>query len=78
MTTSTTTAFETLLPKPKYTGEHEELPAHTQQKGPRVVGADVIDETQITVRVTLPLRRDALELALMIEQRTGPHPTGKG
>lgn len=77
MTTSTTTAFETLLPKPKYTGEHEELPAHTQQKGPRVVGADVIDETQITVRVTLPLRRDALELALMIEQRTGPPPYGQ-
>ncbi|KMQ47389.1 hypothetical protein HL42_1847 [Trichophyton rubrum] len=38
------------LPAPKYTGENEELPAHAQRRGPRVVGADAIDETQIVVK----------------------------
>jgi len=39
------------LPKPKYTGEEEELPQHAQPRGPRVVGADQIDETQVVLRV---------------------------
>ncbi|KAI0186910.1 hypothetical protein F4808DRAFT_101705 [Astrocystis sublimbata] len=26
------------LPKPRYTGEDEELPAHAQQRGPRILG----------------------------------------
>ncbi|KAJ5665200.1 Pre-mRNA-processing protein [Penicillium maclennaniae] len=38
------------LPKPKYTGEEEELPQHAQPRGPRVVGADQIDETQVVLR----------------------------
>lgn len=40
------------LPKPKYTGEDEELPAHAQPRGPRVVGAGQLDETQIVVKVS--------------------------
>jgi hypothetical protein len=40
------------LPKPKYTGEEEELPQHAQPRGPRVVGADQIDETQVVLRVS--------------------------
>jgi SNW domain-containing protein 1 len=40
------------LPKPKYTGEDEEIPAHAQQRGPRIVGAGQIDESQIVVRRT--------------------------
>ncbi|EON69332.1 hypothetical protein W97_08592 [Coniosporium apollinis CBS 100218] len=35
------------LPKPKYTGEDEDLPVHTQSRGPRIVGADTLDQTQI-------------------------------
>ncbi|KAK5037711.1 mRNA splicing protein [Exophiala sideris] len=35
------------LPKPKYTGEHEEVPLHAQPKGPRIVGPGVVDESQI-------------------------------
>lgn len=40
------------LPKPKYTGEDEEIPHHAQPRGPRVVGADQIDESQIVLRVS--------------------------
>ena len=39
------------LPKPKYTGEEEELPQHAQPRGPRVVGPGQLDETQIVLRV---------------------------
>ncbi|KAJ5735845.1 uncharacterized protein N7483_000970 [Penicillium malachiteum] len=42
------------LPKPKYTGEEEELPQHAQPRGPRVVGADQLDETQVVLRRTGP------------------------
>ncbi|KAI1615786.1 pre-mRNA-processing protein 45 [Exophiala viscosa] len=38
------------LPKPKYTGEHEEVPIHAQAKGPRIVGPGVIDESQIVLK----------------------------
>jgi SNW domain-containing protein 1 len=40
------------LPKPKYTGEDEEVPAHAQQRGPRVLGAGALDETQVMIRVS--------------------------
>ncbi|KAI2608874.1 SKIP/SNW domain-containing protein [Hypoxylon fragiforme] len=42
------------LPKPKYTGEDEDIPTHAQQRGPRIVGADQIDESQIVLRRTGP------------------------
>ncbi|KAJ5913099.1 Pre-mRNA-processing protein [Penicillium tannophilum] len=43
------------LPKPKYTGEEEELPKHAQPRGPRVVGADhQLDQSQIVLRKTGP------------------------
>jgi SNW domain-containing protein 1 len=42
------------LPKPKYTGEDEEVPQHAQPRGPRIVGADQIDQTQIVLRKTGP------------------------
>lgn len=38
------------LPKPKYTGEHEDVPLHAQPKGPRVVGPGAIDESQIVLK----------------------------
>lgn len=38
------------LPKPKYTGEDEEIPAHAQQRGTRIVGPGQIDESQIVLR----------------------------
>lgn len=42
------------LPKPKYTGEDEDLPAHAQPRGPRVVGASEIDQTQIVLKKSGP------------------------
>ncbi|KAH8204073.1 hypothetical protein TruAng_001755 [Truncatella angustata] len=42
------------LPKPRYTGEDEELPAHAQQRGPRIVGPGQIDESQIVLRRSGP------------------------
>lgn len=39
------------LPKPKYTGENEELPSHIQSKGPRILGAGALDETQLVLKV---------------------------
>ncbi|KAI1390910.1 SKIP/SNW domain-containing protein [Hypoxylon trugodes] len=42
------------LPKPKYTGEDEDIPVHAQQRGPRIVGAGQIDESQIVLRRTGP------------------------
>lgn len=44
------------LPKPKYTGEDEEIPSHAQQRGPRIVGPGQIDESQIVLRVSLASR----------------------
>ncbi|KAL3462593.1 SKIP/SNW domain-containing protein [Aspergillus heterothallicus] len=41
------------LPKPKYTGEEEELPQHAQ-RGPRIVGPGQLDDTQIVLRRTGP------------------------
>ncbi len=37
------------LPKPKYSGADEELPAHTQARGPRIVNASDLDG-QVTLR----------------------------
>ncbi|OTB18891.1 hypothetical protein K445DRAFT_314737 [Daldinia sp. EC12] len=42
------------LPKPKYTGEDEDIPAHAQQRGPRIIDAGQIDESQIVLRRTGP------------------------
>lgn len=42
------------LPKPKYTGEDEELPTHTQQKGPRVVDSREIESNQLVVKRSGP------------------------
>lgn len=50
---STATSLARSLPKPKYTGEHEELPAHTQSKGPRILGAASVDDTRVVLQVSV-------------------------
>ncbi|PKS05226.1 hypothetical protein jhhlp_008597 [Lomentospora prolificans] len=42
------------LPTPKYTGESEEVPTRTQQRGVRVVGPGQLDDTQIVLRQSGP------------------------
>jgi SNW domain-containing protein 1 len=42
------------LPKPKYTGEDEALPTHTQSKGPRVIGAHELEASQLVVKRSGP------------------------
>ncbi|KAL6722151.1 mRNA splicing protein [Lecanora helva] len=44
------TSLAKALPKPKYTGQHEELPSHTQTKGPRILGAEALDDTQVVLK----------------------------
>lgn len=48
----TLTSLSRALPKPKYTGEDEELTDSTNTKGPKIVGAGAIDESQIVIRVS--------------------------
>lgn len=47
-------SLSSALPKPKYTGEDEELPTHTQQKGPRVVDSREIESNQLVVKRSGP------------------------
>ncbi|KAF4307927.1 hypothetical protein GTA08_BOTSDO03588 [Botryosphaeria dothidea] len=51
---STGLSLSRALPKPKYTGEDEDLPAHAQPRGPRVVGASEIDQTQVVLKKSGP------------------------
>src|ERR1700750_1629467 len=68
------TSLSKALPKPKYTGEHEELPAHAQPKGTRIVGANSLDESQIVLKVSFS-QHD--RYVLTGSQRAGPPPYGK-
>lgn len=47
-------SLSSALPKPKYTGEDEELPTHTQQKGPRVVDSREVESNQLVVKRSGP------------------------
>lgn len=38
------------LPQPRYSGEDEDLPTHSQQKGPRVIGAQELESSQLVVK----------------------------
>ncbi|TQV98909.1 hypothetical protein V2A60_007394 [Cordyceps javanica] len=43
-------SLQSSLPNPKYTGEDEEVPSHARPRGPRIVGAGQIDETQVVLK----------------------------
>ena len=45
------TSLSKALPKPKYTGEYEELRSNNQSKGPRILGVGALDESQILLKV---------------------------
>ncbi|CZR56691.1 probable SNW domain-containing protein 1 [Phialocephala subalpina] len=52
--TSIAASLTRVLPKPKYTGEEEEIPQHAQQRGPRILGAGALDDTQIVLKKSGP------------------------
>ncbi|KAE8449631.1 mRNA splicing protein [Mollisiaceae sp. DMI_Dod_QoI] len=52
--TSIAASLTRALPKPKYTGEEEEIPQHAQQRGPRILGAGALDDTQIVLKKSGP------------------------
>jgi SNW domain-containing protein 1 len=74
--TSISAALSRALPKPKYTGEEEEIPQHAQQRGPRILGAGALDDSQIVLKVS--------QLAILLSyeptnegpQKSGPPPYG--
>lgn len=63
--TSIATSLSRALPKPKYTGEDEELPAHAKGKGPRVLGAGSLEETQLVIKVNTTLCNNMTSLTLL-------------
>ncbi|MCJ1290619.1 mRNA splicing protein [Xylographa carneopallida] len=75
--TSITTSLSRALPKPKYTGEHEEIPIHAQSRGPRIVGAGSLDETQVVLKVSQPEISSFLRVSAQHVQKSGPPPYGK-
>nr|OQO31550.1 Pre-mRNA-processing protein 45 [Rachicladosporium sp. CCFEE 5018] len=51
---ATRLSLSSALPKPKYSGEEEALPRHTQQKGPRVVHAREVESSALVVKRSGP------------------------
>ena len=73
--TSVATSLAKALPKPKYASQHEELPNHTQPKGPRILGSGALDDGQVVLKVS-HLQQEQRDLSLTSSQRTGPPPYG--
>jgi SNW domain-containing protein 1 len=72
----TSLALSRALPKPKYTGEEEEIPSHAQQRGPRILGAGALDESQVVLKVCQTFQPSAVFSANLLFQKTGPPPYG--
>ena len=69
--TSVATSLAKALPKPNYTGDHEELPSLS--RGPRIVGPGSLDETQVVLKVSSSLPDGTYALnVLTLLQRSGP------
>lgn len=63
------------LPKPKYTGEDEELTEYAKLRGPRVVGAGALDESQVVLKVGY-IWTSCKDISIDNTQRSGPPPYG--
>lgn len=74
--TSIATSLSKALPKPKYTGTEESVPTYAQPKGPRVLGASSLNDTQLVVKVSL-ISSKGKSVADESTQRAGPPPYGK-
>jgi len=74
--TSLAASLTRALPKPKYTGEEEEIPQHAQQRGPRIVGAGTLDDSQIVLKVSNFGTLQTEDYANTRWQKSGPPPYG--
>jgi len=74
--TSLAASLSRALPKPKYTGEEEEIPLHAQQRGPRIVGAGALDDTQIVLKVSMLVWPWFVDHTNTLLQKSGPPPYG--
>jgi SNW domain-containing protein 1 len=74
--TSIAASLSRALPKPKYTGEEEEIPHHAQQRGPRILGAGTLDDTQIVLKVSQTSQPLSLHSTNVLVKKSGPPPYG--
>lgn len=74
--TSIAASLSRALPKPKYTGEEEEIPHHAQQRGPRILGAGALDDTQIVLKVSQASQPLSLHSTNTRVKKSGPPPYG--
>ena len=69
------------LPKPKYTGEDEEIPVHARPRGPKVIGPEALNgDSQLVLKVSLCLSYTSDRMCtdcVCHSQRSGPPPYGK-
>jgi SNW domain-containing protein 1 len=75
--TSIAAGLSRALPKPKYTGEEEEIPLHAQQRGPRILGAGALDDSQIVLKASTILCNIQIKCTTNTGwQKSGPPPYG--
>jgi SNW domain-containing protein 1 len=74
--TSIAASLTRALPKPIYTGEDEEIPQHAQQRGPRILAAGALDDSQIVLKVSLSLQNHSHKHTNTGLKKSGPPPYG--
>jgi SNW domain-containing protein 1 len=74
--TSIAAGLSRALPKPKYTGEEEEIPLHAQQRGPRILGAGALDDSQIVLKASTLCGIQIKFTTNTGRQKSGPPPYG--
>lgn len=70
--TSIAASLSRALPKPKYTGEEEDIPHHAQQRGPRILGAGSLDDSQIVLKVAQLCPSKSQGIANVCAKKSGP------
>ena len=75
--TSISASLTSALPKPKYTGEEEELPQHAQQRGPRILGAAALNDYQVVLKVLFIHSILISSQADILTQKSGHPPYGQ-
>lgn len=74
--TSIAAGLARALPTPKYTGEEEEIPLHAQQRGPRILGAGTLNDSQIVLKASSSLHIQLTFHTDFGPKKSGPPPYG--